>query len=233
MWRVRLLAVAMVFAVPSVVQGGIAEPPDMNIAWDQCGVGGASFKNFACDSNTGSSVIVVSFAPLQSLDVELVDTDVLMQTQGGAALPSWWALGAGGCRSGAMVLSSDRGGDAGCAELVGNQVFGWTFIPDWAGPGTGRIMVEIGPGAPGVTVSAGVEYFGFKIVLNHTKSVGTDSCGGCSTQMSIRLGTVVVSYADGRQDELAQPIRQDTIVLQSGTTPARTSTWGQIKALYR
>ena len=236
MWGVGCVVLLATLAAPVSAQVGPPEPPDMNIAWDRCGAGGASFKSFACDSNTGSEAIVVSFVPLQSRsDFGAIDADLYIETSGGEALPSWWYVGSSGCRSGALAVSYDRGEDAACAQVTSaGQVLGWGYYPEWAGPNTARLIVEVGPGAPGVPVTAGVEYFGFRVILNHMKSTGVDSCGGCSARVAIRLGPVVVTYVDGGlQDVLTSPIRQDTIALQSGLVPAKVPTWGQIKALYR
>lgn len=64
--------------------------PGVNLRWDQCYAdGGAQYKNFACDVNTGSERMVGSFELASDvLGVSGIEIHLNVGTSG-AALPLW------------------------------------------------------------------------------------------------------------------------------------------------
>jgi hypothetical protein len=75
-------------------------PPGVNLRWDSCYAdGGVINKTFACDTNTGSERLVMSFVlDADMLDVSGQEIRVFIKSVN-PTLPSWWALkNAGTCR---------------------------------------------------------------------------------------------------------------------------------------
>mgnify|MGYP003575139395 FL=1 len=93
-WILALVVVSVpLSALPSKAASGI------NLAWNDCGAHGAYIEGFACDRNTGASVLVASFAPPADVDslggVEAI-IDALSES---TTVPSWWQFqSAGACR---------------------------------------------------------------------------------------------------------------------------------------
>jgi hypothetical protein len=81
----------------------------INFSWDDCWAsGGVAAKNFACSVNTGSSVMIGSFAP--SVDQPLfVGVEIVVDLQSDTAvLPDWWQFfNLGTCRATALSATFD------------------------------------------------------------------------------------------------------------------------------
>ena len=84
---------------------------------------------------------------------------------------------------------------------------------------------------------AATEYYSFTLRINHSKTVGTGACGGCSTPIYIMLAQVNVTtptLADNRL--LAGPLDgavSDLVSWNALPVPVRASSWGAVKSLYR
>jgi hypothetical protein len=101
----------------------------MNLRWDACmGDGGVLNKNFACDTNTGSEQLVVSFqtdsvfAPVSGVEFSILIRSPL------GAINNWWQLkNSGTCRQTALSAS---------AAPLGTPV---NCEPLWAGIASGGL----------------------------------------------------------------------------------------------
>ena len=90
-------------------------------------------------------------------------------------------------------------------------------------------------------ISAGTEYYAFKIILTHDKSVGSEACAGCTVPACIVVNEVLVSSANLAEEILlVQPERQNYVVWQEEVIPqcpeathVRPTTWGRLRSLYR
>jgi hypothetical protein len=229
-WVVVVLCAYLCYAVEAR-----AVAPGINIAWDACGPAGVANKDFACASNVGVDVFVVSYVAPITMPNPLVgiEADVMVQPPGGAPLPSWWQFQVGGCREGALTLSANRAADTLCLESSpDSQILYWAFVPGYDSPQSGSLLVGAGVGLPGVWITPEVEYFGFRVAVSHAKSTGLDSCGGCANRLTLVLREV---HLHGETDTifLTNPLRQNVITWQGGLVPVRSVTWGQIKGLYR
>jgi hypothetical protein len=85
-----------------------------------------------------------------------------------------------------------------------------------------------------------VEYYSFKLNLNSTKTVGTGACSGCSVPVCLVLNSIEVNRQVPSVDELVtNPATRAFATWQGGipncyaATPAKRSTWGAVKSLYR
>lgn len=238
----------------------------VNLAWDACyGDGGVRNKAFACDTNAGSEQLFVSFL-LDSVVTPVTGLELtLMVTTPAGAPDSWWQFKtSGSCRATALAASA--------APLVPSE----SCVDFWQGQAAGGIAgYSLVAFAGAYRLSAilalpqpywallgdGTEYFAMRLVLSHTKTVGTGACPGCFEPVCIGIEglrlTRPVGYGDIRlADEtsfgsstvnwqgaaagsrlVVDPVYPDTrpkyrIVTCASATPARNSTWGSIKSLY-
>ena len=225
-----------------------------NLRWTSCfGDGGAINRAFACNSNTGSNVLVSSY---------VIGADIL-QTSGqeavvdiaaaAATLPAWWQFkNIGTCRSTALTM-----------DFVGTG----TNCPDWAtgqsaggigayqigarGPNTARIVAAIAvPASALADQFAGQEYFSNNIRISNVKTVGTGLCAGCTTPVCIVFNSINVvtqiaandrkysGATNGTDSNFATWQGGGVPVTGSGSgcgaaTPTRNTTWSSVKSLYR
>ena len=242
MRRLLMPLLALVFAVPAW-----AGP---HLRWD------APFghpdaqtnKNFACDTNVGEDVLVVSFwAPDSVADVRgyLVELD---GTSAQTTLPDWWRISE--CRSSSSLsVDPSAAPDWPVGVLPGAVVGGVDYAMRFnfshfrlrftVQADTLQPLHSIGP-------RSGEQFVG-RVQLKRQRTVGTGSCSGCPVQVCISHAKVTV---DGRRlDGLPLPPswegfasidQQHWVTWQGGgpfpcpaAVPASPSSWGRIKASYR
>ena len=247
-----VIVTACAFVCP--VQGLAA---GINMQWNDCPLGLTATRNrdFACDTNTGSHLLVASFDPPAGLTmVTGVTGHVVIQSET-CPLNSWWQFyNPGACRQ--SVVSADvvvREHQGACADY-------------WHGLGTTEVtaiqpygnnyrlaLIEVTvaiPDAYAGPVEPGTEYYAFNLVIRNTKSVGTGACAGCAEPMCLmllELGLNQPPGTPGGSPYLSNPIRDNYATWQGGSfctcvhcyppapcaTPVFNETWGQIKSLYR
>jgi hypothetical protein len=258
MKRLLLLCVAFIAAGSTA-----AFATGVNLGWDDCaGVGGAPGDKFgtaafSCNTNASgagsSSSIVASFVLATSIPNFVTIEAVLdMRTiTADHGLAPWWDFGnfpsvaTPGCRVGEMLYSFRNAGTScmdwpGPAPVTGNM----TFERGIASPNAARIrlIAAYTSGTPQPIV-AGDEMVAFTFVINNAKTVGTGSCAGCATPVCMAFDQLVVGQSPAVTPQLTL---QDADVRHfitwndaAGTTgcpgivPTHTSTWGQVKSLYR
>jgi len=248
-------ATALALGVSSPASAGA-----LNLRWNECwGDGGVQNRDFACDRNTGSEVLVASFVP--RFDFPQMTGDEFVVDFATASTPLaqwWWFLDAGNCRQSSMGLVSEPPASAvACAEWdegqAGGLLSGFTFnvfLPS-AGRITGLHWMPDGLSAP---VLAGHEYYAFTLTINHQKTVGSGACGGCTLGACIGFKSLRMTSPDPNVDQLLQlglfaSGGDDSMVTWQGgsgvafpapgglrcpaATPSKYSTWGAVKSLYR
>ena len=246
MKRTLLLAACLCMLAASAAHAG-----GFNIAW---GYGcwpenPTSLVAYACDSNDGRASFAVSFSPDQSIPQFreiIVVADLQSDTSG---LPDWWQLSAdGGCRQGSLTTSADFGLAPGlCADPWSGQhpIHGTLFWvtqshPEgWPVPPANRAQFRDGyyVNSLGLTVRQGTEYHGLRATIDYQKAVGAGGCAGCGIPVTIVLNAVVLG--GGAIDQISSPLVNGCLRWQANgatpcsATPARNSTWGQVKGLYR
>ncbi|MBI1796070.1 MAG: hypothetical protein HYR74_03350 [Candidatus Eisenbacteria bacterium] len=241
--------VISVFAAASAQAGGL------NLAWDGClSEGGVSNKAFACNTNVGAEHIYGSFIPLNAWpDMMGADTYLYVQTQS-TSLPDWWAFhNTGTCRQNAAAMTANFvslpnvvcqdpwNGQA--ASGIGSYT---TPSPDVIfGANTARFaMAEAVANVNAFPVTPGTEYLLFDVVINHTKTVGTGSCAGCTTPACLLFAKANIYALNGGPsgqivEVLTAPAQSNCIDWRGGSglcnaaVPAKNATWGAIKSLYR
>lgn len=173
------------------------------LRWDDChGDGGVLNKAFACNTNSGQDVLVVSMIldePITNVNGVQVYIDVASSS---GAWPNWWAYSSSsttGCRgslAGSFSFVSDPDWTA-CQNLWPAGGFGATgLFAGYHGAGTRQLRaIAAVPAGSEFTIPAGVEVFVCRIQLGHAKTVGTGACAGCEEPMCFVLSEVELSQA--------------------------------------
>jgi len=237
------LALALALLVP----GTPAPAQGLSLAWQDCRAPagtGSTNQSFGCGSNISEFPLFPVFtlaSPVDSvLAVELViDVDVAADP-----LPDWWRTDPGQCRangwSAGPALSascSDPWGGAGTAAFQG-------WLPGTPGGSGrhGRLLVTAGVlPAQAVALQAFTPYAACRVVL---RTNNTTMCAGCSVPACLVLNSILIRRVPGSSVEEvflgeAESPGVNFVTWQGGSgadcqsVPARRSTWGSVKALYR
>jgi hypothetical protein len=249
----RACAVLMVLAATKASGGGI------NLAWNDCyGAGGTVNKNFACNTNSGTNILVASFEPPDGI-TKLVGSSAVIDIQTASTpLPSWWQLSASGCRAGSLRLDFNPPASQSCADYWSAAATGsLAYLPGFGGhPDRARITISFGiPEARAGPVLIGWEYYAFRLILDNSKSSGAGACSGCLDPACITLTSVWLYQPEGLGDHaICVPLASNQATWRGGAiggygcpgtdgpppppsdclaTPTINRTWGQLKGLYR
>ena len=228
----------------------VSRAAGINLSWDACSPeGGVQSKAFACDTNSGSSTMVGSFS-LSADQPNFVGAEITIDIQAQSdSLPSWWQFkNAGACRQGALSVnfsfSSDPNTD--CTDPWGGLATGgmgayltyWTTpqVPSGNANGAQVKIVAAVPSTSPIQLTAGTEYYCFKLVVSNVKTVGSGVCSGCSTPVCIVLSQISAVQNDKTQEDLTSPITSNILSWQSGEECSGANipqnlTWGQIRSL--
>jgi hypothetical protein len=226
----------------------LAGAGSLNLGWNDCGGLPASLnRTFACNTNAGlintlvGSFVAPSFVNAMSANEMVVDIQ-----SAGVALPAWWGMRATGtCRSNtSLLINLDfTGGPFSCFDY-------------WAGGASGgisedvpvgnrariKLLAALPAGSPGITsIPEGTEVYSFKMNVNNAKSAGLGACAGCSEGVCLVLNSIKINQAGGIGDKfVSTPGTRNYATWQGGgvvdcyaATPAKNTTWGSVKALYR
>jgi len=238
----------LVPVLAATLLAGAANASEVHLRWDNCaGEGGVQNREFACDTNVGTSVLVISAV----LDADLAEVtgielgiELAAYRQGDVrAFPAWWRFkGADACRSTSLGIGPQD--TPGCPDAFPSDVQPNSFIVDqryWFGDllyeySTVRaIRATRSP----VYLLAGWEYGVARWTIRHEQTVGSSACGGCEGMVSIGVSSLLISTTGNAGNlqmtlspwELACWRPQGTC--QRYVVPTRHSTWSTVKALYR
>lgn len=219
----------------------------ISINWGNACWGDVPVNNltWACNANNYTGVrMTCSFKPVETKGT-LIASDLYLEGMTEATgVPDWWKLGpteTGDCRSNLVTLSSDGSVLAGpdCQDL-------------WQGLGGGGIglyywnddrmhLNAVWAVADPVEAVGETEVFAAQIRIATGKTVGATACAGCATPCCWALNYIQVGYL-GEMVPLIldqpyaggnQVLAWQSSTLTCGEVPARNTTWGQIKSLYR
>jgi hypothetical protein len=236
----------LVFALLSVTATA-ASAAGISLRWNAC-LGDAGVQNlgFACDTNTGSRALVGSFQLASDLAGVHSNELVVDLAAASATLPDWWRfLSAGSCRQLSLSISAYEGTN--CPDLfVGKASMNIAayLVPSGVGPNYARLLsVNAVQQASAVDLPAGQEYGIARWTINNQKTIGTGSCAGCATPVCIVFSSAnIISLDHPTGIKLTEPAAPGSnyVTWQGGggnfcpaATPARNSTWGAVKSLYR
>jgi len=225
------------------------------VRWGQClSDGGVQNKNFACDANTGSEVLVGGFQLTSDLAQVSGNEVVIDLASAGASLPAWWQFrNAGTCRQTAMTMNTFLSTGVNCIDWAAGQSQGGigAYAIGQRGPNTARVVAALAVPVSGLAdLSTGQEYFSFNLVITHAKTVGLGACAGCQTPVCLLLVSInLTTPIAANNRKLVNPSNgtdANWVTWQGGggvtvggatgcpaATPTLQRTWGAVKALYR
>ncbi|MBI5168557.1 MAG: hypothetical protein HZA61_03620 [Candidatus Eisenbacteria bacterium] len=178
----------------------------MNLSWDNCfGDGAVRNKTFACDTNTGSEQLYVSFeldsafAPLTGLELSMV-----IATPAGPSSAWWQFKNTGSCRQTALSASAiPLVPGVSCVDYWQGAAAGGVtaYILNYNYAGSNRLLAVFAlPMSAAASLDAGTEYFGIRIAITHAKTVGTGSCPGCLDPVCLGLENLLLTRPAGVGD---------------------------------
>ena len=223
----------------------------LNLGWGDCGgLPGSLNRTFACNTNAGTvnslfgSFVAPSFVTGMSANEMVIDIQ-----SGGALLPAWWGMRATGtCRSNtSLLINLDfTGGPFSCFDYWAGGASGGISEDAPAGNRARiKLLGALPAGSPGITsVAEGTEVYSFKMNVNNAKTVGLGSCAGCLEGVCIVLNSIKINQPvsePGGSKFISAPASRNFVTWQGGivggdcyaATPAKNTTWGSVKALYR
>lgn len=228
----------------------------INLGWLDCPNQGsyALTRTFACNTNTGGGHIMIGtfVAPAAGFPATTGFASVMDLQTAGAAAP-WWDLRASlpaGCRPASMTSSFDfTGGPGNCFDYWQGGAVGGHSANQPAGNRVRLLATAALPAGDSriVPIDPGTEVYTFRLTLNNAKTVGLGACGGCSQEACIVFNSMLVTQVPGTpggNTTISLPGTAAHVIWQGWTTgvpteqcpaltPAKSRTWGSIKAIYR
>lgn len=218
----------------------------LSLTWGDCVSSAAATANVssACDTELGERSLYAAFTLAYPLD-SVVALEVVIDIQtSGAALPPWWEFTATGCRPGGLLASTSFPTGSPCTNFwqgKASQVLSYYPGEPRGGAGQARVKIALAVLPDQYRrLEASVVYDAVRLKLQNQ---GTATCTGCATAACLVLNSILVGRLPGApggdvllQNPGANPRNHATWQGGSGNcdaVPIRTSTWGQIKSLYR
>ena len=228
----------------------VASAAGLNLYWNGCDVSARTNLSFACQDNSGTSTLVVSFDPPYGITKLVAATAIIDLMSASPARPPWWRLEPGGCREGAVSLSFAAPSLGYCETYWTAATGGISFLPS-DDPRQLRMFVSWSiPEALAGPVQPGGEYYAFQLTIDHARTVGAGACAGCSSPVCLVVLQMTLHQAPGLGDYcITNPFTSNYVSWQGGagslacpaadgagypysvscTTPALGHTWGRVK----
>ena len=240
---------------PFLFVAASASAAGINLGWNDC-PGGTSYsliETFACNTNTGTPhTLVGSFVAPAGVVAMSANEMVIDMATGYTFLPDWWKFGTVQCRSIASLAGNFdfTAGPFTCYDYwQGGAIggLGWSVLPFTGNRCRIKGVFALPAGDPRITsLPEGAHVYSFKVVINNAKSTGMGSCSGCGDEACLALQIIRLDQPPAIAPiiTLLNPATVQHVIWQAWTTPdpvnqcplitpARTRTWGSIKALYR
>lgn len=211
----------------------------LHLAVGDCG-GAATLTN-ACTVNTGQLTLCGSFVSDQA-STQVIAIESIVDVGQAGVLSDWWRTDAAGCRAGR--ISSDLAlGASACLDIFagagtpGQGVFypglASTLVP--ANSERFDIFAAVDANFP-LTIDNVTEMSIFHLNISRIGTLGASACGGCNAPTTLYLNDVAVGQEPGSPtfhcsgDGAGQGVGYNG---GGGVTPAKSTSWGAIKSLYR
>lgn len=221
-----------------------AAAPGTNLSWSSCATTSTTANySIACDDNTLTRNLVTSFRLLNAIP-DFVGVSVAIEyVLGAPSTPPWFDFGSGGCREGAFAPIS-VGTLAGCTNSYAGANQAGGFVTDVLGPNRYRVRADWARDNAGA-MAATTLYSALVMQINTTGSIdeGFGACAGCEVPACFVLKSVEVysQSIPGPAAVLSNADVRNWVTFQGGgfgsgcpgETPAKSATWGAVKALYR
>ena len=235
----------------------------VNLRWNAClGDGGTLNRDFACNTNTGSEVLAVSFV-LDSSFASVTGIRFELDFSTPSGLPgAWWQFkNTDACRRTALVAAfAPPAGSATCVDpwlgLASGNISGYAIsgsLDRMRLTCIGAVSVS-----QALTLEPGIEYGALRLTVSHANTVGAGSCAGCSTPACMGIRQVRINRPVGMGDPIlateceprssvaswqGSPVVSDYVnggdrtdfraIACQSTSRSRNRTWGTLKSLYR
>jgi hypothetical protein len=237
---VILAGALLVAAAPARAQG-------IAIAWQDCrdpGGSGFASQNYGCTSNIVTIPLFPSFTLATAVDSVWAMELVIDVAVAEAELPVWWRMEPGGCRAGGWAADASLAGS--CSDAWNGKGTaasqGWLPGQPGAAANHGRLLVAASVlTEDAVALDADVPYTAARVLLRTNNT--TDCQGGCLSHACLVFNSLLLRRLPGSSVEevllsVAQSPGSNMITWQGSgadcqSVPARRSTWGAVKALYR
>jgi hypothetical protein len=228
--------VLLALAASTAMAGGV------NLSWSDCGSFGDADRTFACNTNSGSNTLVVSFEPMYGVP-DFAGNETRIDLASTGSLPAWWQMYNSGTCRGTAVPTINATFGVNCGDNFAGAGFG--AIGSYTmGPNTGALLCGWAIPSPGVPITTGVEYYAINVVINNSKTVGTGACGGCSQAVCLSAPFCNLAFGPNAtlQQQIMIPLNRNFVTWQGGlgvpggcpgATPTQNKTWGAVKSLYR
>ena len=234
-----------------------AAATSLNLGWmgtDPCPSQPGSLRDLTdlCNDNAGNHVLVGSVVAPAGLTQVTGEEAWLNLIVDAPTVPDFWHLELGGCRDGSLYVEAVFTGFAttACRNYWGTAAQGgYNWTSNWTPDQTyspnratlqmvyARAFDSAGP------MTEGMEYYVFRAFLDdaHVVDDGSGVCAGCSLPACFVWTRLRLTQPVGVGDvDIRDPI-VGYVTWQGGSpnipcpaaTPARRSTWGQVKTLYR
>ena len=238
-FRVASALLCFSASLASAAGGGI------NLGWDDCGgLPASQNKAFLCNTNSGTHTLVASFVAPCCLDKVTFNEDVLDLQSVTASFPSWWIFRTGSCRSSSLSYGDFAGAPFTCLNYWAGRLPAIGVYPDDPVGNRMRIRRAIATGAEFAgPIPEGTETYSLKFVIDNARTTEPGSCAGCATGVCIVLNSIKIlqpAGTPGGDKFISSPASRNWATWQGGigldchsATPARNTTWGSVKGLYR
>jgi len=226
----------------------VAGPGGLNLGWLDCGgLPASENRDFLCNTNAGVHTLIGSFNAPCCVTAASANEIVMDVQTTGVSLAAWWGMRAGACRTAASLLSSYdfTGGPFTCYDYwQGGASGGISEDPPVGNRVRIKALGALPAGSPLITaIAEGTETYSFKCNINSAKSAGLGACAGCNTGACIVLNSIKINQpvgTPGGSKFVSTPAVRNFATWQGGigvdcygATPAKNTTWGSVKALYR
>lgn len=236
-----LVSVALLGAASICHAGG-----ELSLSWGDCrqGAGAVSNVESSCSSDAGEQSLYCAFTLDTAIDSVVALRVVLDLQHEGASLPDWWRFEPKGCRFGNLIASATFAGQSSCTDFWNGEASFDSPAPYFVGQPRGgamqaRILFSIGvPSSEFRRLDPGQMYYAARIrILNN----GSGGCAGCSEAACLVLNSIEIATVSGETTTLETPgpgaanwaTWQRPDGAECTAVPARSTTWGQMKSLYR
>lgn len=248
-----LVALPFLAGLALAVLGATSASAQVHLRWNECfgGPTATTDRTFACDRNTGSERLVLSFAPFFAVQgVSGFEATIGLGTTG-APMPSWWLLGqsgmiSGGCsRPGVIANPVPDPSWTSCSAPLNGLTYAFYQMQPMT-PQFALLKLTVAPVDTARIAPSDGEVFVVTLTVPHARSTLPDSCAGCSAPVCLQVMTFAIDTIDPEPyrdwiDLTAAP-ENGLVVWQGalgglatcpGIVPTRNRTWGAIKSMYR
>ena len=202
---------------------------------------GSAVINNACTANSGSLILVGSFVSDQASS-QVIAVESIVDIAQGSTLSDWWRVDPAGCRAGRITASFAFATTA-CNDLFGGAALGGLGVL-YPSTATGLIPTNservdiycaVDATTP-LTIDTATENTIFNMAISRVGTLGSGACGGCGSPTSLYLNDVAIGQEPGSPTfhESGDGNGQSCSYNGGNTaTPAKSTSWGAIKSLYR